>query len=336
MDSGSAKMNYSAVKLRSIPKESSFRAVHPPANGGRYSGSKIKNIGKIRIIGFCHRARVGKDTAGSYLVANYGFKRISFADFLKKEIDQVLSVFGQRYQEKNKDQLRPMLIAWGQYRREQNHDHWLSQVEKAVNSEPDIKFVVTDVRYPNEADWIKSQKGLVIRIKRDTGLNIPSEAIMDKYRVDFTIDNNKTIEELYRSIDRIAERAGIVKSMNERYLPTKTLTDTHLKWIGIDFDSTIARKVWPQEGIGEPLPGVKEALDKLQDKGYKVVIYTSRHWGDITAIENWLEDHQIKINRIECGKVLLKLYIGDEAVRFTGWKEDIVEIEKILNSNKKA
>lgn len=289
-----------------------------------------KNEKKIRLIGFCHRARVGKDTAGSYLISNYGFKRIAFADFIKKELDQLLSVFGQKYQEENKTSLRPMLIAWGQFRREQDPNHWLGSVEKIINKELQTKFVITDVRYPNEANFIKSQGGVVIRLKRNTGIDIPSEAVMDEFKTDFTIDNNQALEDLYKNIDTLMNKIKVEKSMNERYLPSKTLTKKHLKWIAVDFDNTVATQVWPQEGIGQPLPYVKEAFDRLSAKGYKIIIYTSRHWGDITALENWFEDHQIKIDRIECGKMLVRFYIGDEAFRFKNWKEDIENIEAIL------
>jgi cytidylate kinase len=63
----------------------------------------IKDSGEIRyelingktIIGLCGYARSGKDTLGSLLVERLSFKRISFADTLKKELNEhmKLSVF---------------------------------------------------------------------------------------------------------------------------------------------------------------------------------------------------------------------------------------------------
>lgn len=45
-------------------------------------GKKMK---RALIVGFGHRARSGKDTCADYLVNNYGFTRVSFADALYEE-----------------------------------------------------------------------------------------------------------------------------------------------------------------------------------------------------------------------------------------------------------
>jgi hypothetical protein len=101
----------------------------------------IKDSGEIRyelingktIIGLCGYARSGKDTLGSLLVERLSFKRISFADTLKKELNEhmKLSVFND-LQEKGfyidfesvdfenpkkieiKELLRPYMIWYGE------------------------------------------------------------------------------------------------------------------------------------------------------------------------------------------------------------------------------
>ena len=42
------------------------------------------------VIGFCGYARSGKDTLGSMMVKKLGFKRISFGDMLKKDLDEYM------------------------------------------------------------------------------------------------------------------------------------------------------------------------------------------------------------------------------------------------------
>lgn len=59
------------------------------------------------------------------------------------------------------------------------------------------KWIITDVRFPNEADEIRKRGGIIVRINRneDTG-NHPSETALDSYNFDYVINNTGTIEEL--------------------------------------------------------------------------------------------------------------------------------------------
>jgi len=65
------------------------------------------------------------------------------------------------------------------------------------------KVVVTDVRFPNEADGIRQRGGEVVRIERP-GVgprnNHPSETSLLDYEFDVTIYNDGTIEDLHRKV----------------------------------------------------------------------------------------------------------------------------------------
>ena len=71
-----------------------------------------------------------------------------------------------------------------------------SQYEEMIS-----KWIITDTRFPNEAQAIKARDGVVIRINRgvDNG-NHPSETALDNYAFDYIIDNNGTMEELIASV----------------------------------------------------------------------------------------------------------------------------------------
>ena len=65
----------------------------------------------------------------------------------------------------------------------------------------DSKWIVTDVRFPNEAERIKDNQGIVVQVirtvDRTVGANHSSEVAMDDYsKFDYTILNDGTIEEL--------------------------------------------------------------------------------------------------------------------------------------------
>lgn len=76
----------------------------------------------------------------------------------------------------------------------------------AENSYPN--WIITDVRFPNEAKAIKEKGGILIRVNRgyDNDINKAhtSETALDNYtEFDFVIENNGTIKELIEKIKEI-------------------------------------------------------------------------------------------------------------------------------------
>jgi hypothetical protein len=99
--------------------------------------------------------------------------------------------------------------------------------------------------------------------------------------------------------------------------------DKDLKWLGIDFDCVIANNSGhPDYTITTPLEGAKEYLDKIEQDGYKITIYTARGWAMYEEIETFLNKHQIPFRRIICGKPLFRWVIDDRNISFDGdWKK---------------
>ena len=67
-------------------------------------------------------------------------------------------------------------------------------------------WIITDVRFPNEADRIKEHGGILIRIdRRDIPrMDHESETAMDDYHDwDYLIQNDGTIEELFESVEEV-------------------------------------------------------------------------------------------------------------------------------------
>lgn len=67
------------------------------------------------------------------------------------------------------------------------------------------KWIITDLRFPNEAKAIKDRGGICIRMHREEGLFNPpnssrhsSETVLDNYIFDAYIQNTSTLEDLYR------------------------------------------------------------------------------------------------------------------------------------------
>ena len=127
------------------------------------------------ILGITGVARVGKDTLFTCIKEiNKGikFSRLAFADELKKECDDFLiknigiSAFTE--DESEKKIIRPFLVTYGTHvRRKLDKDCWIKKIEPMVSKERNKCFVITDVRFSNEAEWIKKMGGLVIHLSRD-------------------------------------------------------------------------------------------------------------------------------------------------------------------------
>ncbi len=66
----------------------------------------------------------------------------------------------------------------------------------------------------------------------------------------------------------------------EYYRNRKSLT------LAIDFDGTIVSHAYPN--IGEPIKNAKEVMDRLMERGHKIVIWTARNGKDLEKVRNWL------------------------------------------------
>ncbi|MEA2063880.1 MAG: hypothetical protein U9P14_09305 [Gemmatimonadota bacterium] len=96
--------------------------------------------------------------------------------------------------------------------------------------------------------------------------------------------------------------------------------------LAVDFDGVIAHyNGWKGYGVlGEPIEGVAKTLTKLRERGWKIIIHTTRGTDEISG---YLRHHRIPYDEINCnselagsnpGKPLATCYLDDRAVCFTG------------------
>lgn len=101
------------------------------------------------------------------------------------------------------------------------------------------------------------------------------------------------------------------------------------KAIVVDFDGTLAEdKKFPD--IGEPMPGAIEAMKRLKQAGFDIVIFTcrmNRTHGDRAAemqrqaIQEWLDRHGVPYDRIDDGrngKPFAHFYIDNKNLEYRG------------------
>lgn len=173
----------------------------------------------IPLIGIAGKARSGKDTAATYIVQTYGFTRQAFADPMKnmmrviglseaqlngglKETADDLFGCSPRYM------MQTLGTEWG--RDCISEDFWLHVAERL---RPKSAVVFTDVRFDNEAEWVR-ERGVLIHISRGNRPHMDnaghaSESGVRPQTGDFFISNDGTIEELYAEIDKICRQLGL-------------------------------------------------------------------------------------------------------------------------------
>lgn len=172
----------------------------------------MKNM-KQEIVAFIGLRRSGKDTAAEALVAE-GWKLVKFADALKGMLRCYLDFVGipptiseKMIEGELKEVPSPALqgksprwamqslgTEWG--RNLIGDNLWVdATVAKAKQY---ARTVISDCRFPNEAEAVRSQGGTIIRIIRD-GLTVdshPSESLIEGLTADFTIVNDGTVDDL--------------------------------------------------------------------------------------------------------------------------------------------
>ena len=77
-------------------------------------------------------------------------------------------------------------------------------------------WIITDCRFPNELEAVKTHKGITIKVIRDSGNTIgtthASETALDDYSEwDYIVDNNGSIEDLKTQVFSILEKESLLK-----------------------------------------------------------------------------------------------------------------------------
>ena len=165
------------------------------------------------IIGLSGYAQSGKDTVANILVSKYEFERVAFADAIRSilwemnpivkdsgfTLQGVVNAYGWDKAKIMFPEIRRLLQELGvSSRASLDEDVWVNAVLRKVNDKTK-KYVISDVRFENEAAIIKQMDGYLWRVKRP-GIEAVnghvSESEMDGYKVDQILNNGGTIEEL--------------------------------------------------------------------------------------------------------------------------------------------
>lgn len=174
------------------------------------------------IIGLCGYAQSGKDSIADYLTRHRGFYRLAFADALKglaldtnpwiatasghRRLADIVADIGWEFAKRNPE-VRQFLQDLGVgVRNRIGDDTWLGVVQRG---EPWYsRLVITDVRFPNEAEWIK-QVGLLVRVERPGVGPVNghvSESAIAHIMPDAIVQNDGTLDQLHDRVRRLMDQ----------------------------------------------------------------------------------------------------------------------------------
>lgn len=208
-----------------------------------------------KIIGLLGFINSGKGTVANQLVIEYNFRQDSFASSLK---DVCASLFDwprhllegdteeSRVWREQPDEwwanalsipnfsprLAFQLIGTNSLRNHFNEDLWFLTLQNRIRKNLTQHMVISDVRFPNEIDFVRKNGGTLIKVNRGStpiwyetarlankGNSIAKEAMNKTYsaahfsewawagcEVDFEVDNNSTVDNLETQVRNIMSK----------------------------------------------------------------------------------------------------------------------------------
>jgi hypothetical protein len=175
------------------------------------------------------KKQAGKDTVGNYLINNYSYAKVSFADPLRAICKKYFLLTDEELldptlKETKNDKIngftpRQLMQELGtDWFRKYDDNIWIRLAQK--QTEEHLNVVFTDVRFSNEANIcdytirvLRPEKYTrkltiwdILRGKKDPSKHISENALND-YKADFTIVNiENDFKGLYKQVDAVAKK----------------------------------------------------------------------------------------------------------------------------------
>ncbi len=174
------------------------------------------------IIGLVGLPHSGRRVVGARLVNRFGFTPVDFGDAIDRMLEVLgadkESLHGQKQRDPVPDlggrsfQYAKQALGYHFGRRMISENVWIGPWRRRV-AQTTGNMVVSDIRFPNEAEAVREAGGLIIRVDRPgrPALNNATSRILTQIRVDGVfINTGRDITELVALVDKeLAEVFGL-------------------------------------------------------------------------------------------------------------------------------
>lgn len=183
------------------------------------SGVYFPIPGPVHLIGLSGKAGSGKNYLARHALLPLGFFPIALADHFK--VDAVVrdgapldEVFFTSKSEATRELLQKRGTEEGRW--VHGEDIWIRTLEAWIAAHVAKgwnRFVITDVRFTNEANWVKLMGGMVVQVTGRGGLEgamsqHPSEVDLDGYEgYDVVIDNRPSSQQVGDPVQELKKSA---------------------------------------------------------------------------------------------------------------------------------
>ena len=199
----------------------------------------------MKIIGLTGPAGSGKDTVRQMLEQNHHCSGLAFADPMRAMLAPLLDLCGVGNEWMTQRELKELPIPglgqsyrvlaqrlgteWG---RSIDPDFWVkvaaaSMAEVMNIKGPDTVFVISDVRFDNEAQWVKDHGGVIWHIHRPSAQAVAAHQSENGIRpelVDLNILNKYTLRELDGQVTQL----GVLQMLRWQYECQPQIAIKHL------------------------------------------------------------------------------------------------------------
>jgi hypothetical protein len=171
------------------------------------------------LIGLSGKARSGKDAVADKCAELFGWRKMKLANPLKKMCREMFGLSLEHTDGAWKEQPvgtttpRQLMIEIGRLGRAVRTNFWVERLQQEILKTPQAQihtYVIADVRFLNEAAWIKNHGGMMVRLERapelrGADIDDPSETELDDYEgFDLKIGESWNVDA--SDLPRIAER----------------------------------------------------------------------------------------------------------------------------------
>jgi hypothetical protein len=178
----------------------------------------------VTLVSLTGLAGAGKSTLAEILVTEHGFEAMSFAEPIYAGLAAMLDIDQEELERRDRKEapidwlnksprelLQELGTAWGRDR--VHRDLWILVLDRRLRMYQALgmdlsRVVITDVRFANEAQYIRARGGYIWQVVRGASTARPhvSEAGVPSHWIDDVIPNTGTLDELRALVARRIER----------------------------------------------------------------------------------------------------------------------------------